>query len=81
VSVAQARSARSSIGADIPEIVIPGRVSAKHRAVRNHLARLMFMADTIERKSYAVRAKGKHGGALGRSALPASLPVPADSSI
>jgi DNA-binding MarR family transcriptional regulator len=36
---------------------------------RNHLARLMFMADTIERKSWAVRAKGKHGGALGRSAL------------
>src|SRR5207249_983801 len=36
---------------------------------RNHLARLMFMADTIERKSYAVRAKGKHGGTLGRSAL------------
>lgn len=36
---------------------------------RNHLARLMFMADTIERKSWAVRQKGKHGGALGRSAL------------
>ena len=29
----------------------------------------MFMADTIERKSYAVREKGKHGGTLGRSAL------------
>lgn len=36
---------------------------------RNHLARLMFMAELIERKTYAVRQKGKHGGALGRSAL------------
>jgi hypothetical protein len=36
---------------------------------RNFVARLMFMADMIERKSYAVRAKGKHGGTLGRSAL------------
>jgi hypothetical protein len=29
----------------------------------------MFVADTIERKSWAIRQKGKHGGALGRSAL------------
>jgi hypothetical protein len=36
---------------------------------RNFLARIMFMANCIERKSYAVRGKGKHGGALGRSAL------------
>jgi hypothetical protein len=36
---------------------------------RNHLARLMFMVDTIERKSWAIRQKGKHGGAFGRSAL------------
>jgi Helix-turn-helix domain len=36
---------------------------------RNFIARIMFMADTIERKSYAVREKGKHGGTLGRSAL------------
>jgi hypothetical protein len=36
---------------------------------RNFLARLMFMADMIERKSWRGRPKGKHGGALGRSAL------------
>lgn len=36
---------------------------------RNFLARLMFMADVIERKTWATREKGKHGGALGRSAL------------
>jgi hypothetical protein len=36
---------------------------------RNFLARLLFMADTIERKSWAIRKKGAHGGALGRSAL------------
>ena len=36
---------------------------------RNALARIMFMADTIERKSWAIRPKGKHGGVLGRSAL------------
>jgi hypothetical protein len=36
---------------------------------RNFIARIMFMADVIERKSWAVKQKGKHGGALGRSAL------------
>lgn len=36
---------------------------------RNHLTRLMFQAELIERKSWAVREKGKHGGVLGRSAL------------
>jgi len=36
---------------------------------RNFLARLMFIADTIERKSWRNREKGKHGGRLGRSAL------------
>jgi hypothetical protein len=36
---------------------------------RNFIARLMFLARMIERKSYAVRAKGKHGGTLGKSAL------------
>jgi len=36
---------------------------------RNFIARLMFIADTIERKSWRNREKGKHGGRLGRSAL------------
>lgn len=36
---------------------------------RNFAARLMFIADTIERKSWRNREKGKHGGRLGRSAL------------
>lgn len=36
---------------------------------RNFLARLMFIADTIERKSWRNREKGRHGGRLGRSAL------------
>lgn len=36
---------------------------------RNFLARLIFMARMIERKSYANRAKGKHGGSLGKTAL------------
>jgi hypothetical protein len=36
---------------------------------RNFLARLMFMADMIERKTWRGRARGKHGGTLGRSAL------------
>lgn len=36
---------------------------------RNFLARVMFIADTIERKSWRNREKGKHGGRLGRSAL------------
>jgi hypothetical protein len=36
---------------------------------RNFLAKVLFIARAIERGSYKVRAKGKHGGALGRSAL------------
>lgn len=36
---------------------------------RNFCARVLFIADTIERKSWRNRQKGKHGGALGRSAL------------
>jgi hypothetical protein len=36
---------------------------------RNFLARLMFMADMIERKTWRGRARGKHEGTLGRSAL------------
>src|SRR5215471_8674209 len=36
---------------------------------RNFLAKVLFVARAIERGSYKVRAKGKHGGALGRSAL------------
>src|SRR6185295_16018558 len=36
---------------------------------RNFVARLMFTARMIERKSYAIRAKGKHGGTLGKAAL------------
>lgn len=36
---------------------------------RNFLARLMTMADIIERKSWRNREKGRHGGRLGRSAL------------
>jgi hypothetical protein len=36
---------------------------------RNFLARMMFVANMIERKTWACRKKGKHGGTLGRSAL------------
>jgi hypothetical protein len=36
---------------------------------RNFLAKVLFIARAIERGSYKVRSKGKHGGALGRSAL------------
>ena len=36
---------------------------------RNFCARLMFIADVIERKTWRSRSKGKHGGTLGRSAL------------
>jgi hypothetical protein len=36
---------------------------------RNFLAKVLFIARAIERGSYKVRAKGKHGGTLGRSAL------------
>jgi hypothetical protein len=36
---------------------------------RNFIARLMFMVRMIERKSFVVRKKGKHGGTLGKSAL------------
>jgi hypothetical protein len=36
---------------------------------RNYIDRLMFMARMIERKSCAVRKKGKHGGTLGKTAL------------
>lgn len=36
---------------------------------RNVLARIAFLADALERRTWAVRAKGKHGGVLGRSGL------------
>jgi hypothetical protein len=36
---------------------------------RNYLARIMFTADVIERKTWKTRAKGKHGGELGRNAM------------
>jgi Helix-turn-helix domain len=36
---------------------------------RNHLARLMFQIDLIERKSWALRKKGAHGGCIGRAAI------------
>jgi hypothetical protein len=36
---------------------------------RNFCARVMFIADMIERKTWKNRAKGKHGGELGRSAI------------
>jgi hypothetical protein len=36
---------------------------------KNFVARLMFMARMIERKSWARKAKGKHGGTLGKTAL------------
>jgi hypothetical protein len=36
---------------------------------RNFLAKVLFVARAIERGSYKVRSKGKHGGTLGRSAL------------
>ena len=36
---------------------------------RNFLTRVWFVALTLERKTWASREKGKHGGALGRSAL------------
>lgn len=36
---------------------------------RNFCARLMFIADTIERKTWRHREKGKHGGQIGRSAI------------
>jgi hypothetical protein len=36
---------------------------------RNFLTRVWFVALTLERKTWANREKGKHGGALGRSAL------------
>ena len=36
---------------------------------RNFLTRVWFVALTLERKTWATREKGKHGGALGRSAL------------
>jgi hypothetical protein len=36
---------------------------------RNFLAKVLFIARAIERGTYKVRAKGKHGGVLGRSAL------------
>lgn len=47
------------------------RAPPKVNTDRNFIARLMFMARMIERKSWAHkdRAKGKHGGTLGRSAL------------
>jgi hypothetical protein len=45
------------------------RPAPKVNTDRNFIARLMFMADVIERKSWRNRAKGKHGGTLGRSAL------------
>lgn len=36
---------------------------------RNHCARIMFTAETLERKSWRARKKGKHGGVLGRNAI------------
>lgn len=36
---------------------------------RNFIARIMFMANVIERKSWLNRAKGKQGGTFGRSAI------------
>lgn len=36
---------------------------------RNLAAKIMVVARAIERNSFAVRQKGKHGGALGRAAL------------
>jgi hypothetical protein len=41
----------------------------KNNLDRNFLARLWFVAQTIERKSWACKKKGKHGGTLGRAAL------------
>ena len=45
------------------------RSAPKVNTDRNFLARMMFVARTIEGKSWATKAKGKHGGALGRSAM------------
>jgi hypothetical protein len=45
------------------------RAPPKVNTDRNFICRLMFMARMIETKSYARRAKGKHGGQLGKSAL------------
>jgi hypothetical protein len=45
------------------------RAPPKVNTDRNFVARLMFMARMIERKSWAHKVKGKHGGTLGRSAL------------
>lgn len=45
------------------------RTPPKVNVDRNYLARIMFVADTIERKTYKNRAKGKHGGELGRNAM------------
>ena len=36
---------------------------------RNDAARIMFVADLIERKTWANREKGAHGGQLGRAAI------------
>lgn len=36
---------------------------------RNHCARIMFAAETLERKSWRGRRKGRHGGVLGRNAI------------
>jgi hypothetical protein len=45
------------------------RAPPKVNTDRNYIDRLMFMARMIERKSYVVRKKGKHGGTLGKAAL------------
>jgi hypothetical protein len=45
------------------------RAPPKVNTDRNFVARLMFMARMIERKSWARKDKWKHGGLLGRSAL------------
>jgi hypothetical protein len=41
----------------------------KNNLDRNFVARIWFVANVIERKSWAARAKGKHGGALGPVAM------------
>ena len=41
----------------------------KNNLDRNFVARVWFVANVIERKSWAGRAKGKHGGALGPVAM------------
>jgi hypothetical protein len=41
----------------------------KNNTDRNHIARIWFVAQMIERKSWACKKKGKHGGTLGTVAI------------